>query len=177
MAKYINKKYRKDPLHKEQAAEGTGMLASGKERAWKWREKNGLGGSEGSWWWVFLDGRKAESGQGGEVGMGELLFLACLAICLGVKMCTHRGCPWARGGQADWQHAEANESEFLPGVATIPLWDSQRPSLPITTSTSPRLDTLPHLSLSGMPVQGSQGQACPVKIREDVCPAYRVFWS
>lgn len=56
---------------------------------------------------------------GGEVGMDGLLFLACLAICPGVKMCAQRGCPWARGGQPDWQQAEANESEFLLGVAAI----------------------------------------------------------
>lgn len=31
--------------------------------------------------------------------MGGLLFLACPAVCPGVKMCTHRGCPWARGGR------------------------------------------------------------------------------
>lgn len=107
--------------------------------------------------------------------MGGLLFLACLAICPGVKMCTHRGCPWARGGQPDWQQAEASESEFLLGVAAILFWDSHHPSLPRTTSTSPLLDTLPHLSLSGMPAQGGQGQAGPVKMREDVCPAYRAF--
>lgn len=49
------------------------------------------------------------------------------------------------------------------------------PSLTPPTSTSPLLDTLPHLSLSGMPARGCQGQAGPVKMREDVCPAYRAF--
>lgn len=50
---------------------------------------------------VFRDGGKVGGGQreGREVGMGGLLFLACLGICPGVKMCTHRGCPWARGCQ------------------------------------------------------------------------------
>lgn len=110
--------------------------------------------------------------------MGGLLFLACRAICPGVKMCTHRGCPLAGGGQPDWQQAEANESEFLLGVAAVPLWDSHHPlpPLPATSSSSSSVfDTLPHLSLSGMPARGGQGQAGPVKMREDVCPADRAF--
>lgn len=59
----------------------------------------------------------------GEVFKGGLLFLACLAVCPGVKLCTHRRCPWAKSGQPDWQHAESSESEFLLEMAVIPLWD------------------------------------------------------
>lgn len=68
-----------------------------KERGQNWREWR----AEGRRWCpqrVFLDGRKSRRWAGIEVGMCGLLFLACLAICPGVKMCTHRGCPWARGG-------------------------------------------------------------------------------
>lgn len=40
-----------------------------------------------------LGWQKSRRWVGVEVGTGGLLFLACLAICPGVKMCTHRGCP------------------------------------------------------------------------------------
>ncbi|KAI9524629.1 hypothetical protein NQZ68_016638 [Dissostichus eleginoides] len=52
---------------------------------------------------------------------------------------------------------------------------SGTPNTPPHHSTSRLLNTLPHLSLSGMPAQVCQGHAGPVKIREDVCPAYRAF--
>ncbi|CAB1446341.1 unnamed protein product [Pleuronectes platessa] len=61
----------------------------------------------------------------------------------------------------------------LPGTPTLSL----TPSLPPPPTPPPphSLSTLPHLSLSGMPAQGRQGQAGPVKRREDVCPAYGAF--
>lgn len=49
---------------------------------------------------AFMDGSELEGEQRErEVRMGGLLFLALLAIFPGVKVCTHRGCPWARGGR------------------------------------------------------------------------------
>lgn len=44
---------------------------------------------------------------------GWVLFLACPAICPGVKVCTHRGCPWARGGQALTGNQPRPMSQFL----------------------------------------------------------------
>lgn len=81
--------------------------------------------------------------------MGGLLFLACLVICPGVKMCTHRGSPWARGGQC-WLATSRGQ-----WVRVSPRGGSHSslglpPPLPPAISTSPLLDTLPHLSLSGM---------------------------
>lgn len=67
-----------------------------------------------------------------KVFKGGLLFLACLGICPGVKVCTHWGCPWAKSNQPDWQHAKASESEFLLGMAAIPQWESHLSLLLLT---------------------------------------------
>lgn len=69
----------------------------------------------------------------------------------------------------DWQQAEASESEFLPGVAAIPSLGLPHP-LPSTPSHL--LDTLPHLSLSGMPAQGCQGQSGPVENERGCLPSF-----
>lgn len=94
--------------------------------------------------------------------MGGLLSLACLAICPGVKVCTHRGCtplpplPPGPGGvpPPDWQRAEAPVSQsFSSGWLPPPA----RPGLPPPASPPPLLDTLPHLSLSNTPAVGVGG--------------------
>lgn len=91
--------------------------------------------------------------------MGGLLSLACLVICPGVKVCTHRGCPPLLpprpGGASSWlaESRGPSESEFLLRVAA-----TTHPGLPFPPpSASPLLDTLPHLSLSGTPVRGLPG--------------------
>lgn len=50
------------------------------------------------------------------MGGGGLLFLAGLGICPGVKTVYTQSCPWA---SADWQQAEADESDFLLEVAGV----------------------------------------------------------
>lgn len=111
-----------------------------------------------------------------EVGMGGLLFLACLAICPGVKMCTHRGCPMGQRwlvltGSKPRPMSQSFSSGWQPSLSGTPTTASLAPP----TSTTPLLDTLPHLSLSGTPAQGCQGQVGPAKMREDVCPVSRTF--
>lgn len=134
-----------------------------------WVKADGLWDRVGCWRGAEKRARRSE-----EV-MGGLLFLACPAICPGVKMCTHTYCPWAGVATADWQRVAASESDFLHKGGSRPsLGLPSTPSLPpppLPCSST----TLPHLSLSGMPARGRWGQAGPVEKRKDVCPAPRVF--
>lgn len=65
-------------------------------------------------------GGKERRWAGSEVGMGGLLFLACLAICPGVKMCTHRGCPWSRGGRHSLATSRDQWVRVSPGGGSHP---------------------------------------------------------
>lgn len=60
---------------------------------------------------------------------------------------------------------------FSLEVAAIPLWDSQPHHPSLLPPTSPLLDTLPHLSLSGKPARGCQGQAGSVKMKRGCLPS------
>lgn len=113
----------------------------------------------------------------GWAGMGGLLFLACWAICPGVKMCTHRGCPWAKGGR-HWQ-----ATSRCQWVRVSPRrW---QPSLFGTPNPPPSLLPSPPYSSTHCLIchcQVSLHGAARVKLalwkrREDVCPAYGAFWS
>lgn len=86
---------------------------------------------DGLFWFFGLGNKEEEEERGGRqwAEMGGLLSLACLAICPGVKVCTHRGCSplsspsaLARGvPPPGWQKAEApGNSEFVLGVAATP---------------------------------------------------------
>lgn len=123
-----------------------------------WRSADGAPDSVPGW-----------GGRGAWVGDGWAAFTGCLAICPGVKMCTHRG----RGGSLCLAKSRGQWVRVSPRGGSRPS-----PGLPSTPSpnsyphlSSPLLDTLPHLSLPGTPARGSRGQVGPVKRREDVCPA------
>lgn len=93
--------------------------------------------------------------------MGGLLSLACLAICPGVKVCTHRGCTppptythtpaHTRLGQGvpppDWQRAEAPVSQSFSS-GWLPPPPPARDSLPSTQLPSPPLCTPRHTGSS-----------------------------
>lgn len=69
---------------------------------------------------VFLDGGECRRWARREAGMGGLLFLACRGICPGVKMCTHRGCPWTRGCQCWLATSRGQWVRVSPGGGSHP---------------------------------------------------------
>lgn len=110
------------------------------QRDQKWRERRTGGQKAANSAPDSVLGWRKSRWAGREVGMGGLLFLACLAICPGVKMCTHRGCPWARGGRRWLATSRGQWVRVSPGGGSHPFLGL--PPLP----PSPLLPPPPHSS-------------------------------
>lgn len=118
----------------------------------------------------WMGGKKKVGGERGRDGWAAFPGLSCyLSRCKNVySQRLPLGQGWlALTGNKPRPMSQSFSSGWQPSLSGTPTTRSLTPP----TSTSPLLNTLPHLSLSGTPARGCQGQVGPVKVREDVCPA------